>query len=302
MSVKDFMNYIQMVDEHVITSTTDLNGVIMSVSKAFCEISGYTEQELIGKNHNIVRHPDMPKALYDDLWRTIKQGKYWSGEVKNRKKNGEFYWVKVHISPNFDPLGKIIGYTAVRQDITNEKLIEVMMNTDELTQVYNRRFFNSKLGPYIVKNHADGCWIGFLMIDADNFKKYNDSYGHQAGDEVLRAISHSLKSVFNQPNDLVFRLGGEEFCVIYTAARAAELRVRAEQSRQHLQDKNIEHSANPPYHCVTLSMGLMELDPKLQYANDEIYKYADEALYRAKQKGRNQIDVVEASTDDIELF
>lgn len=302
MSVKDFMNYIHMVDEHVITSTTDLKGVITSVSQAFCDISGYSEQELIGKNHNIVRHPEMPKALYDDLWRTIKQGKPWSGEVKNRKKDGGYYWVKVHISPNFDPLGQMTGYTAVRQDISNEKLIEHMMHTDELTQVYNRRYYNQKLGGYIEKHHASGCWIGYLMIDADNFKKYNDTYGHQAGDEVLRAISHSLTSVFNQPNDFVFRLGGEEFCVLYTAAKAADLLVRATQARQHLQDKNIEHSANPPYHCVTLSMGLMELDPTLQYVNEEVYKYADEALYRAKQKGRNQVEVVEASTDDIELF
>lgn len=302
MSVKDFMNYIQMVDEHVITSTTDLHGNITSVSKAFCDISGYTEQELIGKSHNIVRHPDMPKSLYDDLWTTIKQGKSWSGEVKNRKKDGGYYWVKVYVNPNFNPLGQVTGFTAVRQDITDHKKVEQMMHTDELTQLYNRRYYNQKLGGYIEKNHADGCWIGYLMIDADNFKKYNDTYGHQAGDDVLREISQSLTAVFSQPNDIVFRLGGEEFCVIYTAAKADDLRVRANESRQNLQDKQIEHSANPPYDCVTLSMGLMELAPELQYANDEIYKYADEALYRAKQKGRNQVEVVEASTDDIELF
>lgn len=302
MSVKEFMNYIQMVDEHVITSTTDLHGNITSVSKAFCDISGYTEQELIGKSHNIVRHPDMPKSLYDSLWKTIKQGKSWSGEVKNLKKDGSSYWVKVHVSPNFDPLGQMTGYTAVRQDVTDHKKVEQMMHTDELTQLYNRRYYNQKLTGYIEKNHAEGCWIGYLMIDADNFKKYNDTYGHQAGDDVLREISQSLTEVFNQSNDIVFRLGGEEFCVIYTAPKADELLVRANHARQHLQDKHIEHSANPPYGCVTLSMGLMELDPKLEYANDEIYKYADEALYRAKQKGRNQIDVVKAATDDMELF
>jgi diguanylate cyclase (GGDEF)-like protein/PAS domain S-box-containing protein len=302
MSVKEFLNYIHMVDEHVITSTTDVNGVITSVSQAFCQISGYAEEDLIGKNHNIVRHPDMPKALYENLWSTIRQGKKWSGEVKNLKRNGDFYWVKVHISPNFDPLDKIVGYTAVRQDITNEKLIETMMYTDELTQLYNRRYYNQELGRYIEKNHAQAFWIGYLMIDADNFKKYNDTYGHQAGDEVLRQISDSLTAVFNQKNDRVFRLGGEEFCVVYTDSTSNSLVIRANQARQHLQDKQIEHTANLPFHCVTLSMGLMELDPQLQYANEEIYKYADEALYRAKQKGRNQVEVVESATDDIELF
>ncbi|MDR9499519.1 MAG: diguanylate cyclase [Hydrogenovibrio sp.] len=302
MSVKDFMHYIQMVDEHVITSTTDLKGNITSVSKAFCEISGYSEKELIGKSHNVVRHPDMPKSLYDDLWNTIKQGKPWSGEVKNLKKNGGYYWVKVHVSPNFDPLGNMTGYTAVRQDVTDHKKVEQMMLTDEMTQLYNRRYYNQTLRPYIDKHHAEGCWIGYLMIDADNFKKYNDTYGHQAGDDVLWEISQSLTDVFHSANDVVFRLGGEEFCVIYLAPNPAELRQRADQARQHLQDKHIEHSGNPPFHCVTLSMGLMELDPAQQYVGEEIYKYADEALYRAKQNGRNQIEVVESAADDVEFF
>ncbi|WP_127471365.1 sensor domain-containing diguanylate cyclase [Thiomicrorhabdus aquaedulcis] len=301
MSVKDCKNYIQMLDEHVITSTTDTKGTITSVSKAFCIISGYSQHELVGKSHNIVRHPDMPTALYDDLWTTIKQGKAWSGEIKNLKKDGGFYWVKVHIHANFNALGSIIGYSAVRQDITDQKLIEVMMHTDELTQVYNRRYFNQQLEPYIKKHRANGFWIGFLMIDADNFKKYNDSYGHHAGDDVLRTIGSSLTSTFNQIHDLVFRLGGEEFCVMVRATNPHEIRHRAEQARQHFQDVNISHSGNPPFYCVTLSMGLMGLNPGVQYASDEIYKYADEALYRAKQKGRNQVEVVSANVD-IELF
>jgi len=302
MSVKEFMHYIQMVDEHVITSTTDIHGVITSVSKAFCDISGYDEAELIGKSHNVVRHPDMPKSLYDDLWRTIKQGRSWSGEVKNLKKNGSAYWVKVNVRPNFDPRGMMTGFTAVRQDITDHKKIEQMMLLDELTQLNNRRHYNQSINHYIEKHHAKGCWIGYLMIDADNFKKYNDTYGHQAGDEVLIQIAQSLQAVFNDPNDQVFRLGGEEFCATYTASRSEALLHRADQARRHLQDKQIEHSGNLPFHCVTLSMGLMALDPQLDYAVEEVYKYADEALYQAKAAGRNQVQVVASQADDIELF
>lgn len=302
MSVKDLMNYIQLVDEHVISSTTDLKGRISAVSQAFCKISGYSEQELIGKNHNIVRHPDMPKSLYEHLWQTIKQGQAWSGEIKNLKKNGDHYWVKVHINPNLDPLGNMVGFTAVRQDITDHKKVEQLMHIDELTQLYNRRYYNKVLPNYIQTYHAEGLWIGYLMIDADHFKKYNDTYGHQAGDEVLRAIAHSLKTVFKDDHDQVFRLGGEEFCVLSCAQQAHQLRERADQAREHLLAKQIKHSGNAPFGFVTLSMGLMELEPNVQYVHDEIYKYADEALYRAKQNGRNQVEVVQSSVDDVELF
>ncbi len=109
----------QINDKYIISSITDTKGKIVEVSDAFCEISQYTREELLGKSHSIVRHPDMPKSAFKDLWETIKQGKHWQGKVKNLKKDGGYYWVYVNIEPLFNKKGQIEAYAAVRLDITD---------------------------------------------------------------------------------------------------------------------------------------------------------------------------------------
>lgn len=111
---------IDIVDKYVIMSRTDINGIIISVSSAFCKISGFESFELIGKTHNILRHSDMSKKVFEDLWKTIKTGNMWQGEIQNCKKNGDVYWVKTTIHPNFDNLGNIISYDAIGEDISSE--------------------------------------------------------------------------------------------------------------------------------------------------------------------------------------
>jgi len=123
-TIKEINKSTDIIDKYVIMSRTDSKGIIQTVSNAFCDISGYTNDELIGQPHNIIRHPDMPKEIYKELWETIQSGKSWSGEVKNRKKDGRFYWVEVIITPNFDLDGNIISYDAIRQDITSKKEVE----------------------------------------------------------------------------------------------------------------------------------------------------------------------------------
>jgi PAS domain S-box-containing protein len=126
MKQKDkLIELLNSYDNNVIFSETDLKGKITNVSSAFCDISGYSEDELLGKNHNIIRHPDTPKELFYDMWETIKSGKHWSGDVKNLHKNGSFYWVKAEIEPMFNANNKkIIGYRAIRHDISDSKEIE----------------------------------------------------------------------------------------------------------------------------------------------------------------------------------
>lgn len=123
---KNFMlkEQIRLIDENIILSSTDLHGNITYVSKAFCKISGYSFDELMGQNHRIVRHPDMPKTLYKDLWSNLLNNKTWKGNIKNRKKDGGYYWVHATISPVYDIHHDIIGYTAIREDISNQKNIE----------------------------------------------------------------------------------------------------------------------------------------------------------------------------------
>jgi len=299
--LNDIHRYSEIVNQHVITSSSDLNGTITSVSQAFCQISGYSEEELLGQNHNIIRHPDMPNELYENLWKTIQSGNAWNGEVKNKRKDGSFYWVDIHIDPIRDENNEIIGYIAVRQDITDHKHIESLTITDELTGAYNRRFYNQILQNEIDRAKRDNQYLSFLMMDADNFKKYNDTYGHQAGDEVLKTIVSTTRGVFQRAGDYVFRLGGEEFAVLFRTDSPEKALVVSEQSREAMYNTNIEHSGNAPHQRVTLSMGLMVLEPSSSYIIEEIYKYADEALYKAKQNGRNCIEV-HNTDEDIELF
>ena len=118
---KQVENNMKIISEHVVISKTDLHGKIIEVSDAFCKLSGYSREELIGKPHNIVRHPDMPKSAFKDMWATIKKDKTWKGEVKNLKKDGGYYWFIADISPMYDEKDKKIGYMAIRTDITAKK-------------------------------------------------------------------------------------------------------------------------------------------------------------------------------------
>ncbi len=117
--IKSEQRLKNLIDKYIISSSTDTKGRITEVSDAFCKISGYDREELIGKPHNIIRHKDMPKSAFKDLWDTIQQGKNWSGEVKNLKKDGGYYWVYANVEPLFNKKGKIEGYAAVRLDITD---------------------------------------------------------------------------------------------------------------------------------------------------------------------------------------
>ena len=119
------MKYLaKAFDKNVIFSRTDLNGIITYASDAFCEVSGFTFEELVGKPHNIVRHPDMSKEFFTKIWEDLTKNKQWSGEVKNRKKNGDYYWVTANIEAEYDANGKHIGYHDVHHNITAQKKVE----------------------------------------------------------------------------------------------------------------------------------------------------------------------------------
>ncbi|SFV89905.1 Methyl-accepting chemotaxis protein [hydrothermal vent metagenome] len=109
--------------KYIISSMTDLKGNIIDVSQAFCDISGYTREELIGKPHNIVRHPETPREVFKELWSNLKKGKSWSGKVKNRTKDGGFYWVYANVEPFYDASGNITSYISTRIDITKQELL-----------------------------------------------------------------------------------------------------------------------------------------------------------------------------------
>ncbi len=124
-------NLFDDFDKHVIASKTDLKGKITYVSQKFCEVAGYTNEELMGNSHNMVRHPDMLKTTFSQMWGTITKNETWIGEFKNVKRDGDFYWVNAIVSPMFDKEGVKTGYSAIRQNISNRKKIEELNLTLE---------------------------------------------------------------------------------------------------------------------------------------------------------------------------
>jgi len=124
------MNNITPVDEeyiiagNVIISQTDTAGIITYANRAFCEVSGYKADELVGEAHSIIRHPDMPKAAFAKMWETIAGGQAWNGLVKNLRKDGQFYWVETEVLPIVDEEGTITGYIAARKDASRKDIVE----------------------------------------------------------------------------------------------------------------------------------------------------------------------------------
>ena len=288
-------NLVHLTEEHIIISQTDLKGKITYISKAFSEISGFTKEELIGRNHNLVRHPDIPSYVFKDLWKTLENGESWEGEIKNLKKNGGFYWVYSYISPYKNYKGEIIGYQSVRHDITAKKYIEQLSITDGLTSLYNRRYFDTIMPKEISQSRRLKSRLVFVMLDVDNFKIYNDTYGHQNGDQVLVDISQSLRQNFQRTTDKLFRLGGEEFGIVFSLYEDEDMFIIVDKARQAIEDLGIEHKEST-LGIVTASFGVIQIqiDSKktLEEEMKSIYKYADKALYKAKAKGRNRVVLI----------
>ncbi|MCF6309234.1 MAG: ATP-binding protein [Sulfurimonas sp.] len=193
-------------DKNVISLSADLNGVITYVSQALCDISGYDKEELLGKSHNILRHPDMSKETYKELWTEIKKGNTWDGEIRNKKKNGGYYWVRTTIIPEYDN-DKLIGYSSIRHDITAQKVKEEFFSnmSHELRTPLNAILgFVGILGKQIDdKKHKDYLkYIGSnsqqllsLINDILDLSKINngdftiDKYKSNAYDEITNNIN-----------------------------------------------------------------------------------------------------------------
>ena len=289
-TINEVAHYVELMDKNIISSTTDLDGVITSASTAFCDICGFSKEELISRKHDIVKHEDMPKEIYDDLWETISKNLTWKGELKNKKKDGTSYWVDTSIYPLFDKTNTIkIGYTSVRHNITDKKRIEEVSILDELTNLYNRRHFNKLLHDEVNRAKRDTKLLSFMMIDVDFFKLYNDNYGHQEGDNVLHEIGKVLNSYCKRAGDFAFRLGGEEFGILYSELTKEESEVYANAIRKAVENLKIPHLKNETSKVVTISIGLLSIEPNQEITEDEIYKKADDLLYKAKESGRNKV-------------
>lgn len=300
--------YKKAVDESNIVSKTNPKGIITYVNKQFCMISGYREDELIGKSHNIVRHPDMPRSAFKEMWETIKEKKTWKGVVKNLKKDGGTYIVDTTIVPITDVDGDIVEFIGIRHDITELETAKDQLRTlnfamkkkvnelygmtqnleqqatiDTLTGIYNRNKFNELCEAEIKKSKTSGSSLSLIIFDIDKFKEINDTYGHQAGDralmDVVNIVSHNIAT-----GSVFARWGGEEFVILLPSMSAVAAVETAERLRLE-----IERSIFEEIGSITVSFGVSELEGIDE--SEDLLKKADEALYLAKRNGRNRVEV-----------
>lgn len=287
--VEEINHYLDIIDQNILSSSSDLNGIIVNVSKAFCDFSGYSKAELIGQKHNLFRDEQMQGEIFRDLWNTITQDKTWSGEIKNTRKDGSSYWVNITIFPEYDTKNQKVGYMAIREDITDKKRIEELSIRDELTALFNRRHFNKIFSEEINRAVRNKKSLYFMMMDVDNFKLYNDNYGHQEGDNVLKQIGMVLNSCSKRVGDFTFRLGGEEFGVLYSSDSYEQAESFANSIKNKIKQLDIAHEYNLPSGVLTVSAGLACSKPNETFTAEELYKKADDLLYKAKENGRDNV-------------
>jgi diguanylate cyclase (GGDEF)-like protein/PAS domain S-box-containing protein len=279
----------RIVDENLITTSTDLDGIINYASETFLKNSGYSKDEIIGKKHSILRDPNSSNKFFKEIWDQITQNRSWWGEIKNRRKDGSFYWVKTNISPVFNEKGSKIGYRSVEINISNEKRIEDLLVRDNLTSLYNRRFFNEKLPLLLNFARKERRYVSLLLFDIDNFRDYNDIYGHIAGDEVIREIAKVIKEEATRSNDYIFRLAGEEFAILFETIQQKDAIAFANKIREKIENLKIVHSKNGDFKFVTASFGLSVKKTTDDFDEEELYREADTFLTIAKSSGKNRV-------------
>lgn len=285
---KKLDQYVKIINDNVYISISDVDGNIINLSDAYCRLTGYSKDELIGKKHSIFKHPDSDSKIFTELWDTISRGRLWKGEHKNIKKDGTTFWVENSITPNFDEFNKIIAYTSIYNDITDKKEISQLLVTDYLTKIHNRRYFNDIFDLELRRAQRKHENFILIILDIDYFKQYNDTYGHDAGDKALIKVATKLKNTLNRANDFVFRLGGEEFGIITSKLNEPDVKELNKKILNCISDLMIENTGSEVSKYLTLSLGVVIVEPDTNLIQNEIYKLADLALYEAKRKGRNQ--------------
>jgi diguanylate cyclase (GGDEF)-like protein/PAS domain S-box-containing protein len=291
----ELTQFISTLNQHVISTQTDLHGTITDASDAFCQISGYSKEELIGSSHNIVRHPETLDSTYQKMWEKIKNDEPWIGELHNLTKTGDSFWINAIILPLHDKENKKSGYLSIKQDISETKRIQDIANHDHLTNLLNRHTFEASFAQEVKRAARDKKILSFIMIDIDHFKKYNDYYGHPNGDLAIQKIATALQEHFLRPHDFIFRLGGEEFGVITSGVSQKDIKAFLKSFIAKIEALEIEHLSNLPYNVLTISVGVDQIQDGETKEITRLIKNADDALYKAKNNGKNCVIIYEES-------
>lgn len=282
---------LEALNPHLLCVHTDENITITDVTDALCKATGFDAEYLIGKPLQVLGAQGSKKtSTIDKIMDIVRKEQSWRGEIKLETKDGSALWTDMTVSPQRRKNETNIGYTVIYQDVTKQKKLENLAIHDELTGLRNRRSFNITSRQLLQRAASQKLIFSLFLLDVDNFKKYNDNYGHPAGDKVLQAIGKALKETLQRRDDHCFRLGGEEFGVISTFTSRDDALKMGEKILDTIRVLKIEHSFNPPG-IITVSIGICSITGK-QTATDsvieKVYKLADKALYKAKEAGRNQ--------------
>jgi diguanylate cyclase (GGDEF)-like protein/PAS domain S-box-containing protein len=274
-------------DAHEGITITDAAGNIIDANPTFCAITGYTREEVIGRNHSILQSGKHDAEFYKDLWQTLQTEGCWQGEIWNRKKSGELYVELLTISAMRNRTGEILNYVGLFSDITQSKLqqqeLEHMAHHDPLTQLPNRILFSDRFRQALARCKRDNTLLGVVYMDLDGFKQVNDQFGHEAGDLLLIEVAKRIKANLRE-DDTVCRLGGDEFALLMGGL---ESKAQCEQALQR-----VHQAISQPYHVggqtaeIGVSSGIT-LCPMDVGTADCLLSHADQAMYLAKQHGRD---------------
>lgn len=310
-SVIEASNQARAIGAHLMVSEAAPDGTIIRVNDAFMAVSGYTEPELVGKNHSLLSSGAHPPEFYDEMWRALRAGRIWKGTLCDRNKPGDLFWVNATIVPFKDAWGRITRYVGYYTDISEaiylseqfeserqmredlakaNRNLTTSANSDPLTGATNRRGFEAFIERVIESSAGRRQKFTILSLDIDFFKRINDNYGHAAGDEVLREMSRRWAGEI-RASDMLARLGGEEFCVVLPQTGAGQ--------GAHVAEKLRETTAATPVMVnkdgkmeplnVTVSIGVATTEDLGRVGIDRILEEADKALYAAKHEGRNRV-------------
>ncbi|MDH5735889.1 MAG: EAL domain-containing protein, partial [Gammaproteobacteria bacterium] len=262
-------------------------GIIQYVNPRLCELTGYMADEITGQNVKILRSSSFKASELAEVWKAIISGDAWQGEISTRKKNGEVFWSLMSISPIKDDNENVINFVAVGEDITQLKnaqsRIEQLAYVDGLTGLANRVLFRDRFEQAlknIVRTKTDAA---ILYLDLDQFKRINDSLGHDVGDALLMNVADRLRDCVRH-QDTVARMGGDEFVILLTnidGVTGATLVARKILQVMNKPIRLLSHEI-----IITPSIGIT-MAPADSLNADILLKNADLAMYRAKSKGRN---------------
>lgn len=278
---------------------TDSNAIIIRVNTAFEEITGYSQDEVLGKNPRLLSSGRHDQAFYQEMWNAINQDGRWSGEVWDRRKDGGIYpkWLTITAVQN---AGEITHYVAVFVDITERKKAEEEIRNlafyDPLTHLPNRRLMQDRIHLALGQSERSHSYCALMFLDLDHFKVLNDTKGHEYGDRMLVEVAERLSTCVRE-TDSVARFGGDEFVILLEhmsrdqdeavaqAGRIAEKMREVLSQSYHLDD--VTHNSSP-----SIGVVLFKGDEK---SIDELLKQADLAMYQAKAGGRNTVRFFEQS-------